>query len=59
MSTREAEIRAYYLANVNPLFEPLMVDILVARPQDVVGFVIQWMNEKGTKIQGPKETTVA
>lgn len=50
MSKTADLIRAYVLAKVNPVFEPLMIDLLVLRPDDVVQFVINWMNEKGCSI---------
>jgi hypothetical protein len=43
----EEEIRRYVDTKVNPLFGPLMVDLLKDRPNDLVDYTSRWMKNKG------------
>lgn len=43
----EEEIRKYVETKVNPLFGPLMVQLLSDRPSDIVEYIQRWMKTKG------------
>ena len=49
MEKSKKEIYKEYLANkVNPIFEKLIVDLLHTRPEDVLAFIKDWADDKGS-----------
>eukprot|EP00331_Platyophrya_macrostoma_P014159 CAMPEP_0176432356 /NCGR_PEP_ID=MMETSP0127-20121128/15349_1 /TAXON_ID=938130 /ORGANISM="Platyophrya macrostoma, Strain WH" /LENGTH=381 /DNA_ID=CAMNT_0017814519 /DNA_START=25 /DNA_END=1170 /DNA_ORIENTATION=- len=55
----EKEKREYIRKNVNPVLERMVVDILVSRPDDLLNFMINWLQSKGPKyISGNKSVVV-
>jgi len=51
-----AELRDYLKETVNPIIEPLVVDILKHKPTDVPEFVIQYMQRLQSSQQNAQET---
>lgn len=40
-------MREYLTKKINPVFERLIVDLLIDMPTDFVSFAVQWLNTKG------------
>lgn len=51
----EAENREFIKNKINPILERMMVDILVSKPSNVVSFMKEWLNSKGSQFE-PKNT---
>ena len=49
MNKSKEEIHREYLLNkVNPIFEKLMLELIHHKPEKVVKFMENWINEKGS-----------
>lgn len=49
--TQGFEIRTYLKNKVDAFIKPLMTDIMREKPDDVHTFMVNWLNDKGTKIK--------
>lgn len=45
-----AKMKSYMETNVYGVFENMIGDLLVNQPEDVVGFMTQWLQEKGQDV---------
>jgi hypothetical protein len=43
--------KAYLAKRVNPILEKLVIDLVVKRPEGITQFMIDWLREKGEKIE--------
>lgn len=39
--------RQYITNKVHPIYENLLVDLLISKPEDVINFMQKWLKEKG------------
>lgn len=40
---RQAQMRDYLTHKINPVFERLIVDLLIDMPEDFVSFAVNWL----------------
>lgn len=53
MDQKAIERASKYIENrVAGMLEKMTVDILVAKPEDVVDFMAKWLDDKGSDVQG-------
>eukprot|EP01006_Ploeotia_vitrea_P037771 TRINITY_DN66169_c0_g1_i1.p1 TRINITY_DN66169_c0_g1~~TRINITY_DN66169_c0_g1_i1.p1 ORF type:complete len:121 (-),score=10.42 TRINITY_DN66169_c0_g1_i1:1404-1766(-) len=43
--------KAFLAKRVNPILEKLVVDLVIKRPENVTGFMVQWLQDKGEQIE--------
>ncbi|KRX05579.1 Cyclic nucleotide-binding protein [Pseudocohnilembus persalinus] len=43
--------RQYITNKVHPIYENMLVDLIISKPNDVVGFMQKWLKEKGSQFQ--------
>ncbi|KRX03064.1 Cyclic nucleotide-binding protein [Pseudocohnilembus persalinus] len=48
--TKEQKLRTYLNDKVNPVFERLIVELLISTPNDFIEFSVNWLQDKGRKI---------
>lgn len=48
MDKKKIEIQTYLKERINPIMEPLTVALVKARPENIVGFCIDWFRKHGT-----------
>jgi len=43
-------MRKYLNDKINPVFERLIIDLLIDMPEDFIGFAVDWLKTKGNKV---------
>jgi hypothetical protein len=52
MSDSSKQNKEYIQAKINPILERLVVDALLQKPDNVVDFMIKWLQDNAHKYQG-------
>jgi S-adenosylmethionine:diacylglycerol 3-amino-3-carboxypropyl transferase len=47
---KEDKLRKYLNEKVNPVFERLIIELLIDTPEDFIEFSLKWLDDKGRKI---------
>ena len=47
----EKDNRNYIADKIHPIFEKLVVDLLVSKPEEPIDFIISWMQTKGSQFR--------
>jgi hypothetical protein len=47
---KEEKLRKYLNEKVNPVFERLIIELLIETPEDFIEFSLKWLDDKGRKI---------
>lgn len=51
MSNTEAENKGYIDNRINPIFEKLLMDLVLKKPDSVCDFMIDWLKIQGKDIE--------
>lgn len=51
MSDSSKNNKEYIQAKINPILEKLVVDALLQKPENVIDFMIKWLQDNGHKYQ--------